>query len=162
MLLRLLQQYVKGKEKLIVGVLGYPNVGKSSVINALKGKGSAPVSPESGFTKGERLVKITKKIYLIDTPGVYPYLERDETKYALIAVVDYSKVKDPETAALKLIRLLQGKVEEYYGVESGKDEMETLENIALKLKRLKKGAVPDTEQTARIILRDWQFGNIRQ
>ena len=68
---RLLRQEIMKnapKDKFSVGVLGYPNTGKSSIINALKGRASAPTSPVSGYTKGIQLIKITQRMYLIDTP----------------------------------------------------------------------------------------------
>ncbi|MBW2998215.1 50S ribosome-binding GTPase, partial [Candidatus Woesearchaeota archaeon] len=58
-----------GIRKPKVGVVGYPNIGKSSIINALKGKHSARASPESGFTKGVQFIA-TRNYLLLDTPGV--------------------------------------------------------------------------------------------
>ena len=45
----------------LVGVVGYPNVGKSSVINALSGRGAARTSSQSGFTRGLQKVKVDNK-----------------------------------------------------------------------------------------------------
>lgn len=149
------------KEKIIVGIVGYPNVGKSSVINALKGRSSAPSSSRSGYTKHEQLIKVTNKIYLIDTPGVFPFLEKDEFKHVLTASVDPSKLKDPEAAALMIIQELAGKVEEFYDVGRCEDAEETLELIAMKKNKLKKGNKPDTKAMAKIIINDWQKGNIK-
>jgi len=157
MLLHMLKRHAK--EKIVVGVLGYPNTGKSSVINALKGRKSARVSPESGFTKAKQLIKVAKNIYLLDTPGVYPYMEKDSLKHALIAAVDYSRVKDPEGTALKLIDASKEKFEKHYGLKA-KNAEELLEKIALKLKHVRKGGVADTERAARTILREWQKGRI--
>ena len=61
-----------GEEKFKVGVLGYPNTGKSSIINALKGRASAPTSPVSGYTKGMQWIRASKRMYLLDPPGVFP------------------------------------------------------------------------------------------
>jgi len=149
------------KEKIIVGVLGYPNVGKSSVINALKGRSSAPSSSKSGYTRHEQLIKVTNRIYLIDTPGVFPFMEKDELKHVLTASMDPSMVKDPEAAALMLIQRLSGNVERFYNVKPCTDPEEALEKIALKCNKLKKGNVPDTSAMAKMIIRDWQKGKIR-
>src|SRR3989344_1886076 len=49
----------------IVGVLGYPNVGKSSIINSMKGRKSAGTSSEAGFTKGKQYLRIDPHIMMI-------------------------------------------------------------------------------------------------
>src|SRR3972149_5914277 len=51
-----------GLSRVNVGVLGYPNVGKSSVINALKGKGSAKTSSMSGQTRHIKKIRSSKII----------------------------------------------------------------------------------------------------
>ncbi len=147
-------------DRILVGVLGYPNTGKSSVINALAGRSSAKTSPLSGFTKSMQLIKLTKNIYLMDTPGVLPYGESDKLKHILISATDQTKVKDPETAAIKLIKLEKRKIANHYGVEEGSPES-MLKKIAIKYKRLKKGGLPDTEVIARKIIQEWQKGRIR-
>ncbi|KAG7422170.1 P-loop containing nucleoside triphosphate hydrolase protein [Fusarium sp. MPI-SDFR-AT-0072] len=67
------------KRAVSVGVIGYPNVGKSSVINALlsrmSGKGGSsskacPAGAEAGVTTSIRSVKIDSKLTLLDSPGV--------------------------------------------------------------------------------------------
>ena len=57
-------------KKPMVGVIGYPNVGKSSVINVLKGKRSAKTSPEAGLTRAEQYLNVDNDFLMIDTPGV--------------------------------------------------------------------------------------------
>lgn len=148
------------KERITIGVIGYPNVGKSSVINALKGRSSAPSSSKSGYTKHEQLIKVTKRIYLIDTPGVFPFMEKDELKHVLTASIDPAKIKDPEAAAMTLIQQLNGKVEAFYGIAKCPDEEEALEKIAQAKKKLKKGNMPDTKAMSKIIIDDWQKGKI--
>ncbi|MFW6231159.1 MAG: GTPase [Nanoarchaeota archaeon] len=146
------------KKEIKVGVLGYPNTGKSSLINALKGRASAKASAESGYTKGLQNVRISKRILLLDTPGVIPYKEKDEIKHGSTGSVDYSQVKDPEEVVFSLFGEHPGIVD-FYDVD-GDDEEEMLENIALKFRYLKKGGVADTKKAARMILKDWQRGNI--
>lgn len=77
-LLRALKAYAATqnlKRALTVGVVGFPNVGKSSVINALvsrlgRSSAPAPVGAEAGVTTSLRTVKLDKKLTLLDSPGV--------------------------------------------------------------------------------------------
>jgi len=79
-LLRSLKSYAASKQlkrSISVGVIGYPNVGKSSVINALtsrlnKGNQSfaCPVGSEAGVTTSLREVKLDGKLKILDSPGI--------------------------------------------------------------------------------------------
>ena len=71
-------------EAVVVGVVGYPNVGKSSLINAFGGKHKAKTSSESGYTKGVQRIRVDRKIMLLDTPGVFPHKEKDASKHVKI------------------------------------------------------------------------------
>lgn len=151
----------KSKEKIVVGVLGYPNTGKSSVINALKGRHSAKASPFAGYTKGKQFVKISEKVLLVDTPGVIPFKEEDEVKHAIISSVNPDKIKDPESVGERIIGFIGDKgLSKVYGDVIGKNPEETLEKIAVRLGKIKKGGIPDTETGARILIKDWQRGKL--
>jgi len=158
MLLHKILEIAQG-QKVSVGVVGYPNTGKSSVINALKGRKSASTSPHSGHTKAKQLIKITDNVYLIDTPGVLPYMERDKIKLAMIGAEDFTKTKDPDLAAMELIKNKKKMICKFYGVKESAPE-KVIEHIAIKYKKLSKGGEANINETARMILRDWQKGKI--
>src|SRR3989338_6377193 len=149
---------------LTVGVLGYPNTGKSSLINCLKQRRSALTSHTPGFTKGMQKIRISRHIYLIDTPGVFPYLEKDEGKHALINVKDYRKLQDPESIAIKILDNAYEKnpkiIEELYKVKPKEDSEKTLELIARKFNWLIKKGNPNLDLTSRKIIQDWQRGKL--
>jgi len=125
-----------GKDcSLRVGVLGYPNVGKSSVINMLKGRKSASTSIISGHTKTQKFIRSDRRILLIDTPGVIPYGERDIVKHVLIGSTDFDRVRNPVGALEGIMRMYPGVIEKYFGIdapegredpsEKGREELES-------------------------------------
>ncbi len=148
-------------EKVVVGIVGYPNVGKSSLINALAGREAARTSASSGFTKGLQRVRVGNKILLLDTPGVFPNKEKDELKHGATGAIDFAKLKDPEAVALKLIEEQGELIRRAYGVE-GEDAEEILEKIGKKYGKLSAGGKVNMEVAARMILRSWQSGRMRR
>ena len=149
------------KDNIKVGVLGYPNVGKSSLINLMKGKHSASTSSQSGHTKSTQLIRSDRRIFFIDTPGVLPYLEKDEVKHVIIGATDFTKVKDPDIVVMKLMRRFPGMIESFYGFPVDDDKEKTLEAIALKKTALMKGGIPDVMRMARVIIGKFQCGKIK-
>jgi nuclear GTP-binding protein len=65
-LLRQLSRLHSEKKAISVGFIGYPNVGKSSIINALKGSKACTVAPIPGQTKVWQYVTLMKRVFLID------------------------------------------------------------------------------------------------
>lgn len=65
-----------------VGLIGYPNVGKSSVINSLKRAKTCEVSSVPGSTKNLKEIKLDREVKLLDCPGVI--FEKTLTKNQLI------------------------------------------------------------------------------
>jgi len=154
-LLRKLKEMTLGEEATI-GVVGYPNTGKSTLINALKGKHSALTSAHSGFTRHIQKLKIGDKLYLLDTPGVFSEGGESDLDHMLIGAKDAECLKDPEKIVAQFILEMNGVVEKHYGVSVNEDPYETLGLIALKKNLLKKGGKPDTTRASRQIVKEWQ------
>ena len=160
MLRRMILRYSKG-ESVTVGVVGYPNTGKSSVINALKGKASAGVSSVSGYTKGKQDIRIDNKIRVIDTPGVLSVSD-DKKSSKLIITASRTDSKYPDLAVYELLKNYRKELLSYYKIiDEQQDGEELLELIAKKLNRVRSGGVPDIDTTAKMILQDWQKGKIQ-
>jgi len=144
-----------------VGIVGYPNVGKSMLANALKGKRSAGVSPVAGYTKGQQWLKVSSRLLLYDSPGVIG--RESESELAVIGAIDPDMCKDPIGVALKILDKLNfenpGEIDRRYGVEFGDD---VLEGIAKKRGKLLKGGVPDTKAAAVIVIREWNRGKLQR
>lgn len=148
-----------------VAVIGYPKVGKSSVINALKGKHSASTSPypgSPGYTKHFQLYRVDKHILVVDTPGILP-VEGDPLERVLRGNPP-EKLEDPVTPALMLIkRILESNDNAFlnaYGIES-KDPLRILEELAARRGWFYKTTKePLIEEAARAVIRDYHEGKI--
>ncbi len=154
-------------EKITVGVIGYPNTGKSSLINALIGKSSAGVGSDAGFTRNLQKIKLSENIVLIDSPGVIPekeYSAQDKEKIAIhtkLGARSYSQVKDPELVISNLMRDYSKILEKFYKINAKGDAEVLLEKLGKKKGFIKKGGEVNEDTTARLILKDWQSGKIK-
>ncbi len=161
-LIKAITQTVK-KRPMRIGVVGYPNTGKSSVINYLTGRKAARTSPVAGFTRGMQWIKLSKNIKLIDTPGVIPLEEKDEAELAVKDTL--TKVQDVENVALKIISVVLHKnknlLEQRYNIKPKLNPEEVLAQIAVEKKKLKKKGELDIESAARMVINDWQKGRLK-
>jgi len=154
----------KKYENIKIGVLGYPNTGKSSVINSLVRRNKSPVSSRAGTTHGPQWVAMKDNILIIDSPGVIPLKENDEVRYALIGSRNPEKIKNKELVASKIIDLFIDKknIFEYYGINiNSNNAEEIMEEIGRKRRFLKKGGIIDETRVSFEIIRDWQTGRLR-
>jgi len=155
------------KERTTVGVIGYPNTGKSSLINLLIGKKSAPSSSQAGYTKGVQKLKLAPNIMLLDSPGVIPKEEyttiksRKLAKHAKIGAKTYTQVKDPEAIIAEFIKEFPGTLEKYYNITTKGNSEYLIEKLGRKLHYLKKGNQVNYDRVSREILKDWQQGKIK-
>jgi len=148
-----------------IGVIGYPNTGKSSLINALAGRKKAKVGSKPGFTRGVQWISAGPGIRLLDTPGVIPFSENNEIKQSLTGVLDPSKIKDPEDVAKKIIKMFsdENKIpfEKFYKIKIGNKRFGGIINeIGMTRNMLKKGGIIDKRRVYVTIINDWQKGKL--
>ena len=107
-LISLLRQFAllhKDKKSISVGFIGYPNVGKSSVINTMKRKKVCNVAPIPGETKVWQFISLTRKVFLIDCPGVvYSGQNHDETELILRGVVRVENIEEPSLHVAEVLK----------------------------------------------------------
>ena len=157
--------------RVTVGVIGYPNAGKSSIINLLIGRGSAGTSPTAGFTTSIQKLRLSGGIVLLDSPGVIPqehYSSQEAEKisrHAKLGGRHYSNVKDPDMVVHLIMKEHPGILEEFYNTEARGDVEVLLEKLGRQKGFMKSskggGGEVDEDRTAREILKDWQMGEIR-
>ena len=163
-LLQLLKNYARngtGKNKTVitVGVIGYPNTGKSSIINALKRTRAVSVSSKPGHTVSMQEVVLDRNVRLLDSPGVV----FDDRAALLGNCVDGERLADPVPAVQALLRRCDhSRLQLAYGLPhfDGQDTMQFLALVAKSMGRVLKGGVPDKVAAARNVLRDWNTGKI--
>lgn len=164
-LFELIKNYSRGDGgmvgKLTVGVFGYPNVGKSSVINSLTRRRAAGVSSRPGHTKAIQEIEIDSKVTLIDSPGVV-LTDEDEVTLLLRNTIKAEDVVDVMRAIDEILKRAQKEeMLKLFKIADFSGTTEFLVNVALRTGKLKKGGVPNLEEAARIVIKEWNDGKIK-
>ena len=157
---------IRDRQKAITAlVVGIPNVGKSTIINAIAGKKKAKIANKPGVTKIKQRVTTHRHLELLDTPGILWPREDDETfeNLALIGAIK-DEVLDMETLSIsllkKLIDLAPEKLEKRYQIHvHDQTPFEILEGIALKRGCIMKNENVDYLRVSRIVLGDFRKGS---
>jgi len=157
------------RAEIIIGVLGYPNVGKSSIINGLAHKKKVKVSKKAGTTHGMHWINVSDDMKIIDSPGVIPLQADDDLRYGLIGARDIEKIRDPENVCYGIIKMFmkhnKKAFEEHFDISISKEEEDDndiiVEKIGMKKSYLKKGGVVDENRTFTNVIKDWQDGKLR-
>ncbi|NWR85913.1 NOG2 protein, partial [Furnarius figulus] len=162
--IQLLRQFGKlhsDKKQISVGFIGYPNVGKSSVINTLRSKKVCNVAPIAGETKVWQYITLMQRIFLIDCPGVVYPSGDTETDIVLKGVVQVEKIKNPEDHISAVLERAKAEyIRKTYKIDSWNDTEDFLEKLAARTGKLLKGGEPDLQNVSKMVLNDWQRGRI--
>ena len=155
-LIRLIHAVARRKE-VRVGVIGYPNTGKSAVINALAGRSVAKISPVAGTTKGIQWIR-AGGLWLSDTPGVLPRKESEKER-AIKDTLDPEALKDTAAVAYEMLRRMGPAFARLYGIDECEPDA-FLEKLGRKRGKLIRGGGVNENEAAKIIIRDWQRGRV--
>ncbi|GAB6112569.1 ribosome biogenesis GTPase YlqF [Desulfomicrobium salsuginis] len=148
-------------------IVGIPNVGKSTLMNALVGRRVARAANQAAITTKQKRVHIGDELTIYDTPGVlWPKIENEEASYMLAAsgAVRETAMDNAEVAARAGVYLLREYPEllqaRYKLTELPAGGLELLEAVGRKRGCLVKGGEVDQDKAAGILLNELRAGQI--
>jgi ribosome biogenesis GTPase A len=148
-------------------IMGVPNVGKSSLINALAGKGKAKTGRTPGVTQHQQWIKLANDIELLDTPGIMVPGSLSKERCLKLGLCHIIKQQLLGTVYLceyllfQLIRNNRLKSLNHYKISDPCTDIDgLLEQIAIARGCLKPGGGVDLEQASLIMLKDYSDGKL--
>lgn len=166
-LINLLRQFSilhSDKQQISCGFVGMPNVGKSSIINTLRGKQVCKAAPVPGQTKVWQYITLFKRIFLIDSPGVVHITQKNDdsdSNTVLRGVIRIENLANPHEYIHDVLKLIKPQyIATAYGITAYTSVDNFLDQYARITGKLLKGGEPDTQKVARMILNDFQRGKL--
>ncbi|KAL6122078.1 hypothetical protein NUSPORA_00926 [Nucleospora cyclopteri] len=146
------------KKSMSIGFVGYPNCGKSSIINTLRNKKVCSVAPIPGQTKVWQYITLMKEVYLIDSPGIVPISNMKEA--ILHGAMRVENITDADLYIYDLFKKVgEERIKKTYKLEfEGMDEFYS--KFAKRYGKMGKKAEPNIDLIAKTVLHDWLRGKI--
>ena len=147
-------------------VVGIPNVGKSTFINAFAGKACTKTGNKPGVTKGKQWIRLGKGVEMLDTPGIlWPKFE-DQQVGLLLALI--GSIKDEilltEELAVELIGLLRqlypGTLQNRFGIEETGENFSLLQEICIRRRCSTKREEPDLRKASAMLMEEFRNGKL--
>ncbi len=146
-------------------IMGIPNVGKSTLMNALLKRRVAAVGDEPAVTKSQQRFDLSERMSITDTPGMmWPKIEHDSDGYMLAAshAIGRNAVIDEEVATflaeILLVRYPALLAARYNCSVENLDGPGVIEAVAKRRGYRLKGGEPDLETAALTLLKDYRTG----
>ncbi|KAL7988205.1 hypothetical protein Chor_007124 [Crotalus horridus] len=142
-------------------LLGFPNVGKSSLINSLKRSRACNTGATPGITKSLQEVQLDKHIKLLDCPGIVMASPTSDAAMILRNCIRIEQLADPVSPVEAILkRCNKQQIMQHFSVPDFQNTTEFLAYLAKRQGKLKKGGIPDHEKAAKAVLNDWTSGKI--
>ncbi len=169
----LCRKLVPGKanspKDILAMITGIPNVGKSTLINALAGRSVAKTGNEPAITKGQQRIKLHNGITLLDTPGIlWPKIHNENSSYRLATTgaIKSTAMDSADVAFFAsgyLLNQYPEQLRERYQFGTLPDtEVEFLEQLGAKRGCLRGGGQVDYEKVSALLLNELRSGKLGQ
>jgi ribosome biogenesis GTPase A len=164
---KLSPQKSRSSRNVLAMITGIPNVGKSTLINAVAGRTVAKTGNEPAITKGMHRIKLDIGLTLLDTPGIlWPKIHNENSSYRLAAsgAIRDTAMEIEDVAFYLAAYLLQHRAEmlvERYQLDTiPATEMEFLEQVGARRGSLRAGGRVDLEKVSAIFVNEFRSGKL--